>query len=139
MPSIRWVRKKPGAFGKHKAWYSRAKGANIYFLRQDVMLQKDRHKHTHSLEPPVKMFRFLFFCCKVSNSQSQEFISGGGGAHCRGQHRSMLWLLLILWVVVMLLLLLFLLLAPQSGALRITPLRDFHPIPYPSHPNPIHL
>ena len=28
------------------------------------------------------------------------------------------------------------LLAPQSGALRITPLRDFHPIPipYPSHP-----
>ena len=25
------------------------------------------------------------------------------------------------------------LLAPQSGALRITPFRDFHPIPYPIH------
>ena len=33
----------------------------------------------------------------------------------------------------------FILLAPHSGALRITPLRDFHPIPIPSHPNPIHL
>ena len=31
------------------------------------------------------------------------------------------------------------LLAPQSGALRITPLRDFHPIPIPSHTHPIHL
>ena len=25
-------------------------------------------------------------------------------------------------------------LAPQSGALKITPHRDFHPIPYPTHP-----
>ena len=31
------------------------------------------------------------------------------------------------------------LLAPQSGALRITPLRDFHPIPIPSQSHPIHL
>ena len=30
-----------------------------------------------------------------------------------------------------------LLLAPQSGALRITPLRDFHPIPIPSQSHPI--
>ena len=31
----------------------------------------------------------------------------------------------------------FSLLAPQSGALRISAYRDFHPIPIPSHPNPL--